>query len=445
VDDDLEITELSELAAQLARSRVDDFSSVASYVEENIVRFSNNSVTLTSSTGIATLELYLSKDRRRIVGATSNPKEEAVRRFVDRLIDSLLRQPQAEDYAPLPSGSRSYQNNPNFDPKLLDAAPELVEACNVGIGSAVDKGAERVAGIGKSWIIQTSIVTSGGVDASDRSSAIELNVRAFKDRETSGHGLSTSAFLNSFNPEAAGETAGDFASKAQNPGAWEEGKYPILLSPTVTADLLQHVGYAASAFSVLSGYSFLADQTGKQVARGELSMNDSPNAIGGIHSRVFDDEGSPCGNHAIIDHGQLHGYLHNCTTAKRFGTETTGNAGVIGPHPWNLEVQGGKHSLDEMLAEMSNGFYVTNNWYTRFQNMRAGEYSTIPRDAAFKVQDGRITHSVRGLRLSGSIPNQLKQIRMLGKERSWIHWWEVETPTLTPAMLIDDFLVSKAV
>jgi len=181
------------------------------------------------------------------------------------------------------------------------------------------------------------------------------------------------------------------------------------------------------------------------VASEEFSMKDSPNSRGAIHSRVFDDEGSPCGSHNIIDRGDLATYLHNCTTARRFGTETTGNAGVISPRPWNLEVKAGAYSIEEMLAEIKDGFYVTNNWYTRFQNLRAGDYSTLPRDAAFKVQKGRITHPVRGLRLSGNIRSQLGQIRMLGKGRSWIHWWEVETPTLTPAMLVDEFLVSKAV
>jgi len=220
----MSITELSELAAQLARPRVDDVSSVASYVEERIVRFSNNSITLSSTAAIATLELYLAKDRKRIVGATSNVQAGDVKKFVEGLIDSLTHQPASEEYSPLPSGTKSYESNLNFDPKLLDAGPELVEACKESIASAMDRGAERVAGIAKSWIIQTSIVTSGGIDASDKSSAIEINVRAFKDKEASGHGLSASTFLESFNPRAAGETAGEFASKAQNPGSWEEGR-----------------------------------------------------------------------------------------------------------------------------------------------------------------------------------------------------------------------------
>jgi hypothetical protein len=32
----------------------------------------------------------------------------------------------------------------------------------------------------------------------------------------------------------------------------------------------------------------------------------------------------------------------------------------------------------------------------------------------------------------------LANVRDVGRERKWVKWWEVEIPTLAPAVLIDD-------
>ena len=96
--------------------------------------------------------------------------------------------------------------------------------------------------------------------------------------------------------------------------------------------------------------------------------------------RVFDDEGTPTQSTKIIEGGVLTSYLHNLTTAKRFKTESTGNAGWIEPDAWNLEVGHGDSGYSEMVKEMKRGMSLTSNWYTRFTNYRTGEFSTVPRD-----------------------------------------------------------------
>jgi PmbA protein len=165
---------------------------------------------------------------------------------------------------------------------------------------------------------------------------------------------------------------------------------------------------------------------------------------GGVDGRGFDDEGFPTRENVIIEEGVLKTYLHNSTTAKKFNTSSTGNAGIIDPHPWNLVVDPGSVSIDDMIREVKKGVMVTNNWYTRFQNLRSGEYSTIPRDAAFLIENGKIKHPVVGLRISDSLPRQLANIIAISKERRWIEWWEVSIPTLAPSMLIKSVMITKA-
>jgi len=137
-------------------------------------------------------------------------------------------------------------------------------------------------------------------------------------------------------------------------------------------------------------------------------------------------------------------YLHNSTTAKKFGAETTGNAGLIEPLPWNMVVEAGEKPFANLIGEVDKGIYVTNDWYLRYQNYRTGDFSTIPRDGMFLIEKGEIAASIRELRISDNMLRILQKIIGLSKSRSWIKWWEVDVPTLVPYALVEDLNFTKS-
>ena len=226
------------------------------------------------------------------------------------------------------------------------------------------------------------IMSSTGTVGSDTSSKILLNIRAFTDKDASGHGLSCAATVRDFHPGVAGARAGSHSKRMRNARQLnEEGKtYQVLMSPTVAANLLALVGEFASAFSIEAGTSYLVDKLGKKVASEALDLTDLGKGDGCLQARTFDDEGQPTQSTKLIEGGVLKSYLHNLSTAKRFKTKSSGNAGLIEPGPWNLEVGGGDSDYEEMVKEMKRGLVLTSNWYTRFKNYRTGEFSTVPRD-----------------------------------------------------------------
>ena len=231
---------------------------------------------------------------------------------------------------------------------------------------------------------------------------------------------------------------------AIEPKSVSEGVYDVVFTPTVVANILP-VASNASSFAIEMGNSFLTDKLDKKVAIDALNVSDYGVYERGLGGRIFDDEGMPTGRNEIISDGLFRTILHNSTTAKKVGKRSTGNAGIIIPRPFTVVFGNGDSSLEEMIKETKHGLLITNNWYTRYQNMRAGEYSTVPRDAAFKIVNGQITEPVIGLRVSDSIPRQLDNIDLISKKREWIKWWEVNTPTLAPAMRIKGVSVTKAV
>ncbi len=101
---------LNELAVSTAKKLgVDDAVALTSQGNERMVRFANNSLTVTKNMKETELYVYLGKDGRRIVAATSNPEASSVRAFVKKLFDSLQSLPKGSDYASLPEGARHYK------------------------------------------------------------------------------------------------------------------------------------------------------------------------------------------------------------------------------------------------------------------------------------------------------------------------------------------------
>ncbi len=436
---------LTEAVFKKARSlSPDDISVITAYVEDSILRFSNNSVTVVDTSKEATVFLYLTKAGRRAMGATYAVDPSNLDNFVDRLFTSMKFTEKSEEYVPLPKATRIPEARSHYDANIEGLKEKISDQGAAAVDAALAQGAQRVSGAVTATIQAYSIKTSGGVEASDQRSSITINVRAFSSTGSSGHGLSCSASLRNFNAEEAGATAGRFAQESRKTGHWEEGEYDLIMGPTVAANILQMVGYSASAFRVDAGTSFLVNSLGKKIASEEFTLEDIGVIEGGFGGRSFDDEGVPTQRTSIIEKGILRTYLHNSSTAKKYNTSTTGNAGILAPHPWNIVATPGKMSLETMIAECKKAIYVTNNWYTRYQNYVTGEYSTLPRDATFLIENGSVKYAINGTRISDSIPRQLMNLKGIGKERKWIEWWEVEVPTNTPALLIEKARVTKA-
>ena len=413
--------------------------------EKCMLRFSNNTLDVVKSWISEEAEVYLGVEKKALVVSLSRLDRETIERSIERVLKSAKYVEPCEDYAPLPSGEYSYPEIPEtFDPRVaeLENPAELVE---MAISAALEEGAQRTAGTLSYGVEYKALATSTGLGGEDRGTRIRISIRAFADRESSGHGVDVSRLLSKFDPERAGRDAGRYAKMATNPVEGEEGVYDAVLSPLVVANLLGDVAkIGASAFMVDAGISFLTGKLGERIASEILTVHDDGRLPNGPASTKFDDEGIPTRRTTIVERGVLKNYLHNTKTAKKFGVESTGNAGWIAPRPWNIVVEPGDYTLDEMVAEVDNGFLVTNNWYTRYQNYREGLFSTICRDALLKIERGEIVGASKGLRISEKMLRLLSGVEGLTKERRQVQWWDAEVPVVAPFMLVRSVNFTKA-
>jgi PmbA protein len=420
-------------------------------LHERMARFSNNSITVTNSWLTEAPTVYLINDKRRAACIIEEQNPTEISGVIEQLVKTMKVTPEGDTDFELPKGPFNYQPIPGiYDRKVADAETELVDAVETGINAAKKQGAVRVSGVVISHEWEKHVMTSAGAEGSDRGTEIEMTVRAFADDEASGQGITIATSLSKFDPEKAGTDAGRIAKSALNPESGEPGKFNVVFAPSIFANLMSRVADSASAYSVDLGLSFFSDSLKKKVASESFTMHDNSRLPEGPGSVSLDDEGYPTQNVKLIGDGILETYLHNSYTAAKHKAKLTGSArfeagiGGMTPDARNIIVEHGENSLEDLFDRAGEGLYITNNWYTRFQNYQTGDFSTICRDGVFRIKNGKPTGPVKGLRLSDNMIRILQSVKATTEDQHWVKWWEVQTPTLTPYVLVENVGITTA-
>jgi PmbA protein len=431
--------EITKKAKTLGADQVIAKTTVGKYRQ---VRFSSGQVDITVAWNDYSTDVTLAWKKRLVATQIHNFEN------VDANVKKLLKLAKISQENPTFGGfaqgkfrypkSKADRKLENLE-KPAEYVFEAIGAAEKEAGRKVDSG-----GILFTKFEDVYLASSEGPVGVDSRSAIELSIRAFSEREASGHGVECCSNLKDFKPARAGAKAGKISKMARSPKLGDEGVYDVLFDPLIHGSLLGVWGGMASAYSVLVQQSVFVDKIGKKVAPETISLKDDPAAYS-LSNRVFDDEGVPSKATTFIDCGVLKTYLHNTSTAKMFKTKTTGNAGLVYPTPWNIEMDAGETSKDELFEDVKEGLYLTNTWYTRFQNSAKGDFSTIPRDGIFLIKNGEIKQSLKDLRISDNVLAMLGNIAAVSKERQHVHWWgEADPPSLAPFVLIKNVHITKS-
>ena len=421
----------------------DEVIAKTTYGKYRQVRFSNNQVDIIVAWNDYSTDIALAWKKRLV--ATQIHRFDEADASIKRLMKLAKVSEENPTFGGFAKGSFRYAKS-RADKKLktlekpAEYVSEAVEAAEKEAGCKVDSG-----GILFTKFEDVYLASSEGPVGVDSRSAIELSIRAFSEREASGHGVECRSTLKDFKSARAGAKAGEIAKLARNPRIGDEGTYDVIFDPLIFGSLLGVWGGMTSAYSVLVQQSIFVGKLGKMVAPEMVTLKDNPAAYS-MSNKVFDDEGTPTKENVFINRGVLKTYLHNASTAKMFKTKTTGNAGLVYPTPWNIEMGAGSASKDELFKGMKKGLYLTNTWYTRFQNSAKGDFSTIPRDGIFMVERGEIKRSLKDLRVSDNVLAMLGNVAEVSKERQHVHWWgfEADLPSLAPYVLIRNVHITKS-
>jgi PmbA protein len=405
------------------------------------LKFANSKIVKTGTERTKGIGVFSTIEKKVIETTIKEPTKKRADEVVNNIFKFSKYIPKNKEYFGIAEGKFKYKNLP-YDSKIEKLGDKSVDIIEDAINIASREGAKRSSGVFEVSNYESYLTTSNNISAKEKGSGIYFSIRSFISKESSGHRVVCGRKLGLDFNKAAEESA-VIAKNSANPIQGPVGKFNVLFDPLPFANFLERVGDAASIFQLEAGLSFLQDKLGKMVANKNVTIIDDGSLPGGYHSSAFDAEGVPTRENKIIEDGKFKMYLHNTSTAKKYKTKTTGNAGLIAPHPWNIILEKGNLKNEEMLTELRNGIYVSNVWYTRFQNFVTGDFSTIPRDGLFIIKNGEISQPIRNVRISENILNILQNIVSVGKDVKNIHSWEVEASVITAPVIVKNVNITK--
>jgi PmbA protein len=404
------------------------------------IRFAQNEAVISNQWRESTASVFFVYQQRVLASDIKDlsKADEAIARLV-KIAKGSQENP---DYAGIAKGPFKYARV-RPDPKVvsLDEGGKFVEAA---IGGALNEGAKECAGSFWKYEDEHFLATSNGVEGHDHRANLYLSIRALLSLESSGHGIACATKLSQFDPEKAGHKAGRIAALAKTPKPGKAGRYTVVFDPLIFGSLTDQVGGRLSAYAVLAGLSPFGKKIGKRVGSPQFTLYEDGSAES-IARKRFDAEGVPPRRNVLVNKGLLKTYLHNTSTAKKFRTKTTGNAGLVAPEPHAIFMKPGDWSRDEIFREVKDGLWLTNTWYTRYQSYVTGDLSTIPRDGIFHIRNGDVVEAWKDIRLTDNLIHLMKNVEALSDKTEQMMWWgEVGIPNFVPYAMIKDVGITKS-
>jgi PmbA protein len=213
-------------------------------------------------------------------------------------------------------------------------------------------------------------------------------------------------------PAEIGRTAGEKAVKRLNPRSMKSQSVPVVFHPDEAAGLLGHLSGAISGAAIARGVSFLKDRMGEQVFACGIQVIDDPHRVRGLRSKPFDGEGVANARRALIEDGRLTSWMLDCASARQLGLETTGHAsrgtgGPPSPSSTNLYLQAGTLPVKELIADIRQGFYVTELMGMGVNGV-TGDYSRGA--AGFWIENGQIAFPVSEVTIAGNLKDMFARL-----------------------------------
>jgi PmbA protein len=399
------------------------------------VRFSVNSIDLDTEWSNPSYSVFAARGKK-IVETSFDSLEsgETQLRVLSGMLDNA---PENQDFYGINPVKFAYRDLHDCrDADIHKMAEDMIRG-------AMEGGADRAAGLAYLHNLRNRVITPWN-DQEYSESSLELMVRAFKGsnsgQEALHYGIDS---MESADPYSVGISAGRTATLTGERASIDEGKYDVIFSPYTMGTVLSYNMEFLSYYSINAGLSPFLNKTGKIIASKNVTIFDDPLNKNGAGYTPVDQEGTATSRVNLIDRGILRGYLHSYSTGRQSRNKSTGNAGIMQPVPWQIHMAGGSGNLEDMIGGMKRGLFINNSWYTRFQDESSGIFSTVPRDGIFLIENGEITGTLEGIRISDSILNILMNIKDLSSEEKYVKWWDEIHPSIMPYALVENVNISK--
>lgn len=184
---------------------------------------------------------------------------------------------------------------------------------------------------------------------------------------------------------------------------------PVVFAAEIARSLIGHLVSAVGGTAIYRKASFLLDYPGKPVFPDFVRIHEQPHLPRQLGSGPFDSEGVATRDRDLVSAGILQGYVLSSYSARRLGTQTTGNAGGVR----NLTIESGDKDLAGLLKTMDKGLLVT-ELIGQGPNIVTGDYSRGA--SGFWVEGGEIQYPVEEITIAGNLGDMFMNLVAVGDD-----------------------------
>ncbi len=427
----------------LKYSTADETEAFITSTSYALTRFANNCIHQNVAEEGLNLSVRAVVNQKTARASTNKLDENSIRQVCEAALALARLQPPNPEMLPMP-GPQMYRAVDRFDTESAELSPQArAETVRAAIERA-EKDGLTAAGVYSNGVYVTALFNSRGLEAYHEETGSEFSITMLKEG-SSGWAKKTSPSCLELEPEVLADRAARKALESQEPKDIDPGKYCVILEPAAVLDLMGFLFFDFGGLSVHERRSCLTDRVGEKLFGENINVRDDvyhPLQAGA----PFDGEGIPRQRVSLVEKGTVKNLVYSRATARKMKKDPTGHGFSLpneyGEAPMNIDMDGGKKTVDEMVRSTSGGLLVTRLWYIREVDPYQKILTGMTRDGTFWIEDGEIKHGVTNLRFTESIFEMLRQIEAMSPPQRTAG--EESFEMVVPAMKVKEFNFSSS-
>lgn len=199
------------------------------------------------------------------------------------------------------------------------------------------------------------------------------------------------------------------------------GEMPVVIGPGFGAVIFHEAcGHGLEATSVAPKLSIFTNQKGKKVGSNKVTLIDDPTIEGEWGSNYIDDEGETSSKNILIENGILKNYLIDKYSVEQMNMSSNG-CGKRESYEYaptsrmsNTYLAPGNDKFEDMIKSIKHGVYC--------KKLSGGQVNTTTGafnfgvEAAYAIEDGKITDRIKGVTLIGNGKDILNKVEMVSDD-----------------------------
>jgi predicted Zn-dependent protease len=216
--------------------------------------------------------------------------------------------------------------------------------------------------------------------------------------------------LGDLAPAALAARAAKKAEGSAKPRPLPPGKYTVILEPQAVSDLLENLPGFLNARAADEGRSYFSrpgggTRVGERLFAEPITLKTDP-----FDARVpglpWSDDRLPARAVTWIDKGVVKALPLGRYWARKTEREPLPMSGT-------LVLEGGKGTVDDLVAGADRALLVTRFWYIRTVNPRTMQLTGLTRDGVWLIEKGKVVSAVNNFRFNESPANLLANAEAL--------------------------------